>query len=171
MKKLSFILLVAVLLTSCQAAPTPSPAVATSVPATSVPIPTPTPADTEILADTVYNVVGIWYAENGVILDISKGYGAADLNISVYYTGEDPWSRFATATGKFEDGKLIYLTVDGDCAGTEQATYEIYILKHDGHVIGMMPKVVGDDPCATRKETLDHKLLEYVGVLFFTSKK
>lgn len=171
MKKLFFLLMVAVLLASCQTAPMPTPSAATSIPPTSAPVPTPTPADTEILADTVYNLVGIWYAENGVALHIDKGYGVADYFISIYLTGDDPWVRFATATGKFEDGKLIYLTVDGDCTGTEQATYEIYVVKHDGHVIGMRPKVVGEDLCTTRKDTLNNKLLEYVGVLFFTSKK
>jgi hypothetical protein len=171
MKKFFFLLMVAILLASCQAAPTPTLSISTPIPSTDIPVSTSTPADTEMLADSIYNVVGIWYAENGIFLDIKKGVGAADLTFSGYYTGQDPWWNFLKGTMKFENGKLTYLTVEGDCENAQQATYEIYVVKHDEHVIGIRPKVVGDDLCTTRKDTLDNKILEYVGILFFTSKK
>ena len=60
--------------------------------------------------------------------------------------------------------------MQGDCAEAQQATYEIYLVKHEGRLIGMRAKLVGADGCPNRMAFFGSNLLEYIGNLFFIGR-
>ena len=160
MKKTIFSLVIVILLAACQPAPTPCP---TAAPLATVP---PAPADTETLADSINMINGTWYAQNGVYFDFKSSGGA----YYIYDATATPWINRVTGTWGFENGKLSFLTTQGDCAEAQQATYEIYLVKHEGRLIGMRPKLVGEDGCLGRKTVFGSNLFEYIGNLFFIGR-
>jgi hypothetical protein len=138
MKKLTLSFLIVILLAACQPAPTPEP----------------TPIVTETLANSVSLVQGVWYDPGfgGQIMSINGSSGSSDLTFSVYNLTTSPYLHQGEGTAKFEDGKLTYLTDDGICIYSPQATYEIYIIKEDGFITSMRQKPVGSDNCAERAD-------------------
>jgi hypothetical protein len=138
MKKLTLSFLIVILLAACQPAPTP----------------VPTPIVTETLANSVNLVQGIWYDPGfgGQIMSINGSSESSDLTFSVYNLTTSPYLHQGEGTAKFEDGKLSYLTDNGICIYSPQATYEIYIIKEDGFITSMRQKSVGTDTCAERAD-------------------
>jgi hypothetical protein len=162
MKKMFFLLGMAVLLAACQPAATPCPPAAVAPAA-------PAPADTETLTDSISLVIGTWFMNNTGYLDIRGTGSATDLTYTIYNIAPDPWSPVDKGTMRFENGKLTYLTSQ-DCKDTAQATYDVYLVKHEGRVIGMRTKVVGEDTCVNRNVFINNQLLEYIGPLFFIGR-
>ena len=162
MKKI-LILCVVALLAACQSA-TPVAPVQETAPVPETPVPQPTATDTETLAESDVLVKGIWYSADGIFSEFKTG-SSSDLKMTLYLIAEerDPWEKYATATADFEKGKLTYLTVQGTCEDSQKATYEFYVVKHDGKMTGMRQKLVGEDACAGRKATSDGKFFKYVG--------
>jgi len=162
MKKI-LILCVVALLVACQTA-TPVAPVQETTPVPDTPVPQPTVADIETLAESDALVKGIWYSADGIFVQFVSG-SMSDLDMTMYVLSEerDPWENFATATADFENGKLTYLTVQGTCEDSQKATYELYIVKHDGKMIGMRQKLIGEDGCAGRKVASDGKFFKYMG--------
>lgn len=163
MNKLIFILVMFVLLAACQAAPTP-------VPPANLTTATPPPADTETLADSISLTIGTWFMNNTGYMDIRGTGSTTDLTYTIYNIEPDPWLPMVKGTMRFENGKLTYLTSHGDCQDAPQATYEIYLVKHEGRVIGMRPKSVREDVCPNRNAFINNQLLEYIGPLFFIGR-
>ena len=162
MKKV-FILLVVILLAACQSAPTAESVQATA-PIADTPVPQPTVADTETLAESDALVKGIWYSADGMFNEFKTG-SSSDLTMTLYLIaeGRDPWEKYATGAVDFENGKITYLDAKGTCENAQQATYEFYIVKHDGRITGMRQKLVGEDGCTQRKAAVDGKFFKYVG--------
>ena len=162
MKKI-LILCVVALLVACQSA-TPGAPVQETAPVQDTPVPQPTAADTETLAESDVLVKGIWYSADGMFIQFATG-SSADLKFTLYLIseGRDPWEKFGTGIADFENGKLTYLTAQGTCEDTQPAVYEYYIVKHEGKMIGMRQKLVGEDTCKDRKAATDDKFYKYVG--------
>lgn len=156
MKKM-FILIVVILLAACQS-------ITPGAPVPDAPAPQPTVADTETLAESDALVKGIWYSADGMFVQFATG-SSSDLKFTLYLISEnrDPWEKFGTGTADFENGKLTYLTNQGTCEGAQPAIYEYYIVKHEGKMIGMRQKLVGEDACKDRKAATDGKFYKYIG--------
>jgi len=162
MKKIFFLLVMVVLLAACQPAAPPCPPLSVAA--------NPPAADIETLADSISLVIGTWFMNNTGFLDIRGTGSAMDLTYTIYNIGPDPWLPMAKGTMRFENGKLTYLTSQGDCQDAQQATYAIYLVKNEGRVIGMRPKAVGQDACPNRNAFINNQLLEYIGPLFFIGR-
>jgi len=108
------------------------------------------PVITETLAESVDQVKGLWYVkhEGGAIVSLNGNGNSSELTFSLVYVPE--LGEMDTGTAKFENGKLTFLTSEGDCRNHSEATYEIYIVKQDGLVIGMRGKAVAPDSCGNR---------------------
>ena len=163
MKKMFFLLMIFALLSACQAAPTP---IAPTNPHT----PTPAPLDTETLADSIALIMGTWFMNNTGFVDIRGTGSSTDLTYTIYNISPDPWLPMVKGKMSFDNGKLTYLTSQGDCENNPQATYEVYLVRHEGRVIGMRAKVVGEDACPNRNVFINNQLLEYIGPLFFIGR-
>lgn len=114
-------------------------------------------------------VIGLWYAD-GLVLDYQLGRldpptGNADIVITLYWSRVDPWTEMGTGTARYENGKLTFLTNEGTCEGSAEATYEINAIVRNGKLIGMHPKVIGDDLCKDRKDTLNDRIIRRVNQL------
>jgi hypothetical protein len=125
------------------------------------------PKGTERPAKRSNELIGLWYAESGLLLDYQLGRldpatGNADITIALYWTRVDPWMEIGTGTARYENGKLIFLTNAGSCEGTAETTYEINMIIRNDKIIGMHPKVVGDDLCKDRKDTLNDRNIRRV---------
>jgi len=162
MKKI-LILCVVALLAACQSA-TPVAPVQATAPVPDTPVPQPTATDTETLAESDVLVKGIWYSADGMFIQFATG-SVSDLKFTIYLIseGRDPWEKFGTGTADFENGKLTYLTAQGTCEDAQPAIYEYYIVKHEGKMIGMRQKLVGEDNCLDRKAATDGKFYKYIG--------
>ena len=162
MKKI-LILCVVALLAACQSA-TPVAPVQETAPVPDTLVPQPTAADTETLAESDVLVKGIWYSADGMFIQFATG-SSSDLKFTLYLIseGRNPWEKFGTGTADFENGKLTYLTAQGICEDAQPAIYEYYVVKHEGKMIGMRQKLVGEDTCKDRKAATDDKFYKYVG--------
>ncbi|MBW6465195.1 MAG: hypothetical protein K0B06_01665 [Brevefilum sp.] len=112
--------------------------------------PASAPVITETLAESVEQVKGLWYMkhEGGAIVSLNGDGESVALTYSFVYV--PAMGEMDTGTAKFENGKLTFLTSEGECRNHSQATYEIYIVKQDGLVIGMRGKAVAPDSCPGR---------------------
>ena len=134
-----------------QAEPPPQP---TSAP------PASDPVLTETLAESVDQVKGLWFMKHkeGAIVSLNGDGNSVALTYSLVYA--PLMEELDTGTAKFENGKLTFLTSEGDCRNHGEATYEIYIVKQDGLVIGMRGEAVAPDSCPgrifTTREFLDY---------------
>jgi hypothetical protein len=134
-----------------QAEPPPQP---TSVP------PASDPVLTETLAESVDLVIGLWFMkhEEGAIVSLNGDGNSVALTYSFVYA--PVLGELDTGTAKFENGKLTFLTSEGECRNHGEATYEIFIVKQDGLVIGMRGEAVAPDSCPGRlfamREFLDY---------------
>ena len=162
MKKI-LILCVVALLAACQST-TPVAPVQETAPVPDTPVPQPTVADIETLAESDALVKGVWYSADGIFSEYKTG-SSSDLTMTLYLIseGRDPWEKYATGAVDFENGKITYLDAKGTCENAQQATYEFYIVKHDGKMTGMRQKLVGEDGCAQRKAATDGKFYKYIG--------
>jgi hypothetical protein len=108
------------------------------------------PVITETLAESVEQVKGLWHLKHGAggILSLNGDGDSVALTYSFVYVGA--MADLDTGTAKFENGKLTFLTSEGECRNHSEATYEISILKQDGLVIGMRGKAVAPDSCPGR---------------------
>jgi hypothetical protein len=88
--------------------------------------------------------------------------GNADLKITIYGTRVDPWTQMGTGTAKYENGKFTFLTNKVVCEGSAEAIYEITMIIRNDKVIGMHPKLIGDDSCIDRKNAFDNKIIRRV---------
>ncbi|MBI5943073.1 MAG: hypothetical protein HY864_01780 [Chloroflexi bacterium] len=125
------------------------------------------PAGIERPPKTGGEVFGLWYSETGLLLDYHLGRidvktGNADIAFTLHWTRADPWMQMGTGTAKYENGKFSFLTGEGACEGNAEATYEISLIVRNDKVIGMHPQVVGDDPCADRKDALNNRIIRRV---------
>jgi hypothetical protein len=112
--------------------------------------PASAPVITENLAESVEQVKGLWYMnlEGGAIVSLNGDGDSAALTYSFVYV--PAMGELDTGTAKFENGKLTFLTSEVDCRNHSEATYEIYIVKQDGLIIGMRGKAVAPDSCPLR---------------------
>ena len=124
-----------------QAEPPPQP---TSAP------PVSDPDITETLAESVDQVIGLWFMkhEGGAIVSLNGDGDSVVLTYSFVYV--PVMGELDAGTAKFENGKLTFLTSEGECQNHSEATYEIYIVKQDGLVIGMRGEAVAPDSCPGR---------------------
>jgi len=124
-----------------QSEPPPQP---TSAP------PASDPVITETLAESVDQVKELWFMKHkeGAIVSLNGDGDSVVLTYSYVYA--PVMGELDTGTVKFENGKLTFLTSEGDCRNHGEATYEIYIVKKDGLVIGMRGKAVAPDSCPGR---------------------
>jgi hypothetical protein len=92
--------------------------------------------------------------EGGAIVSLNGDGDSVALTYSFVYV--PAMGEMDTGTANFENGKLTFLTSEGDCRNHSEETYEIYIVKHDGLLIGMRGKAVAPDSCRGRTfETRD----------------
>jgi hypothetical protein len=108
------------------------------------------PVITETLAESVEQVKGLWYMkhEGSAIVSLNGDGDSVALTYSYVYV--PAMGEMDTGTAKFENGKLTFLTSEGECSNHSEATYDIYIVKQDGLVIGMRGKAVAQDSCPGR---------------------
>jgi len=126
MKKLALLMLVAALLAACQPVATPTPA--------------PTPAPVEALASSVSDLVGIWkVTPENVMIEFK-----ADGTFRVFAGSE----TLDDGAYTFDAGKISWGSTSG-CVN-KPATYEAYVTKQDGKLVGMRLQVVGSDNCSDR---------------------
>ena len=134
MKKLALFLFVAILLTACQPAATPQP---TAILVTEPPAPAPTSSPVEALADSVNDLVGVWWFAKIGLFEFK-----ADGTCRVFVNGDTA----AEMNYTFDNGKVTWGT-SGSC---KSATYEAYVARQDGKPIWLRMQVVGSDPCLDR---------------------
>ena len=139
MKKLALLLFVAILLTACQPAATPQP---TAIPVIEPPGPAPTSSPVEALADSVNDLVGVWwfakiglfeFKADGTCRVFVNGDTAAEMNYT-FDKGKVTWAASSTSSGC--DAKPV--------------TYEAYVARQDGKPIWLRMQVIGSDPCRDR---------------------
>jgi hypothetical protein len=132
MKKLMILLFITILLAACQSAAAP------------------TPVKKEALASLQPQLYGIWYEPTySIFIQFSGGLsgpGAAKV-----YQGLD--TLIATANFSFDAGKLIW--GKSDYCNDAPATYEITLILENDTVVAMRAKLIGDDACSGRKDTLN----------------
>jgi hypothetical protein len=109
-------------------------------------------------------LLGLWYSKDGQLMiytlaKLDLKAGITDININLYDTKQDPWLELGSATARYQDGKLTFLTNKGSCEGSPEVAYTINMVVYNGKMIGMRPALIGDDPCADRKETLDNQFI------------
>jgi hypothetical protein len=147
MIKFSFLVFVVILLVACQSSATPLlPSTQTPLPSpTSTQLPTPTPE--ESLAESVDDLVGIWWFPQGPIFIEMKADGTYRV-----------WDNSGTgnqAAGEFtfDSGKVTWVTSQPAC-NDRPATYEMYVMREKGKVVQIRMKVVGTDPCFARTDNV-----------------
>lgn len=128
-------------------APPPEPTTVSELPST------PTPAlSPEAPISSIEDVIGIWGIRwQG---DLYRMEFKADGFFWVGWEG----NRTGLAQGKYavEGNQLHFLAQDGSV----DAIYEVYVVKQDGKPVALRFVVVGEDPDANRKSTLDGKTLK-----------
>ena len=106
---------------------------------------------------------GSWYDESGVLRGIEGTMdfdtGNATIFMVAYDVLQDPWKRIGTSPAKYENGKLIFRSNKGFCENVGETTYEVSVIVYNDKVIGIHPRVIGDDLCAERKNTFDNQIL------------
>jgi hypothetical protein len=141
MKKVSFVLLIVILLTACQPAATPQP---TPILPTQTPAPTPTSAPVEALASSIADLTGQWWATGcPCFLEMQADY---TYRVWDNYSGTQAVGSFT-----LEDGKITWVTSQPTC-NDRPATYEAHVTKQDGirTLLRLVP--VGTDPCSARAD-------------------
>jgi hypothetical protein len=139
MKKLTLLLLVTILLTACQSAATPQPT-ATPIPPAVPPAHTPTSAPVEALADSVDDILGVWwFSQAGAKVEYK-----ADGTYRVFSSDE----TFDEGSYTFDAGKTTM--VNSTACKDQPATYEVYVTTQDGKPAWLRFQPVGSDPCETR---------------------
>jgi hypothetical protein len=132
MKKLTLLLLVAILLAGCQ------------IPAT----PQPTPAPVEALAGSTSDVIGVWWFTQASVMVELKLDGRYRV-----YVGSETQDE---GTYTFDAGKVSWVSTYGSCVD-KPATYEAYVTKQDGKPAWLRMQVVGSDLCSDRVWTFTGK--------------
>ena len=132
MKKLSLLLLVAALLTSCQPAATP--------------VPTPMSAPVESLAGSVSELVGTWWFTSAPMFVEIKADGT--YRVWDNYSGTQAEGNYT-----FDAGRVTWVTSQPSCVD-QLATYETYMTRQGGKIIQLRLQVVGSDSCDARAENL-----------------
>ena len=106
---------------------------------------------------------GAWYDESGVLRGIEGTMdfdtGNASMLMHAYYVLQDPWMTIGISPAKYENGKLIFRSNTGFCEDVGEAIYEVSVIVYNDKVIGIHPRVIGDDLCADRKNTFDNRIL------------
>ena len=106
---------------------------------------------------------GAWYDESGVLRGIEGTMdfdtGNASMLIHAYDVLQDPWKGPGTSSAKYENGKLIFQSNTGFCEDVGETTYEVSVIVYNEKVIGIHPRVIGDDLCMERKITFDDRIL------------
>ncbi len=106
---------------------------------------------------------GAWYDESGVFRGIEGTMdfdtGNASMLMHGYYVLEDPWMPIGVSSAKYENGKLILQSNTGFCEDVGETIYEVSVIVYNDKVIGIHPRVIGDDLCAERKNTFDNQIL------------
>ncbi len=130
MKKVAFILFIAMLLAACQS------------PATAQP-----PAPVETLATSASDFIGIWwYPKAGVKVEYK-----ADGTFRVY--GSEAIGELDKGNYSFDAGKLTTISTSSSCTDNP-ATYEVYVTRQDGNPVSIRLQVVGEDTCQSRAGVL-----------------
>lgn len=151
MKILTVSFFIAFLLIACQPAASTQqvPVQPTSIPPTSVPLMEPplppftsTPAAVEALAQSVDDLIGVWWFPQGPIFVELKPDGT--YRVWDNYSGTQAEGEYT-----FDAGKLTWVTSQPTC-NDQPATYEAYLSMLDGKPVQLRLKVVGTDPCGPR---------------------
>jgi hypothetical protein len=145
MNKLTFLLLVSILLTACQPAVTPQP---TTVPQIEPSAPTPASVSVETPAGSINDMFGVWwFTQAGLKLEIKT-----DGTYRVFSGSE----TIDEGNYTFDSGKITWVTGHPTC-GDQPATYEAYLTKQDGKPVWLRLQIVGSDPCHGRIDTTKGK--------------
>ncbi len=116
----------------------------------------PSPAvfiSSEVPISSLEDVIGIWrfrFAGEEYLMEFQ-----ADGFFRVGWEGNP--TGVAQAKYTVEEGLLSFMAVGG---GSAEATYEVYVTKQDGKPALLRFVLVGEDPDADRKESLDGKTLK-----------
>ena len=106
---------------------------------------------------------GAWYDESGILRGIEGTMdfetGNASILMVTYDVLQDPWKNIGMSSAKYENGKLIFQSNTGFCEDVGETTYEVSVIVYNDKVIGIHPRVIGDDLCAERKNTFDNQIL------------
>jgi len=106
---------------------------------------------------------GAWYDESGVLRGIEGTMdfdtGNASVLMHAYDVLQDPWKGPGTSSAKYENGNLIFQSNTGFCEDVGETTYEVSVIVYNDKVIGIHPRVIGDDLCMDRKNTFDDRIL------------
>ena len=156
MIKFSLLGFVVILLVACQSSATPLlPSNPTALPtSTQTPLPPPTstqlptPTAEESLAESVDDLVGIWWFPQGPIFIEMKADGTYRVWDTYSGTGTQAAGEFT-----FDSGKVTWVTSQPAC-NDRPATYEMYVIREKGKVVQIRMKVVGTDPCFARTDNV-----------------
>lgn len=124
MKKIILILLAVILLTACQP-----------------------PAPAEVPADSINDILGIWWFPQGGM----KVEFKADGTVRVF-SGSANIGTIDEGNYTFDAGKITF-TGSAAC-DVDPTTYEAYVTTEDGEPISLRLQVVGTDACADRAKAL-----------------
>lgn len=118
---------------------------------------------TERPPSSAAELAGVWYDETGVLnrilMDMNFETGNANVIVKAFYGHEDPWKKIGTTTAKYENGNLIFHLTTGFCEDVGEATYEVSMIVYNDKVIGIHPRLIGDDLCTERKNFFDDRIL------------
>jgi hypothetical protein len=121
---------------------------------------------TERAPASVAELDGTWYDETGVLHQISMNMnyetGNATAVLRPFYVLEDPWKKIGTTSAKYENGKLIFHLNRDFCEDVGETTYEFSVIVYNDKVIGIHPRLIGDDLCTERKNVLDDRILRNI---------
>jgi hypothetical protein len=121
---------------------------------------------TERPPSSAAELAGAWYDEAGVLhqtfLDMNYETGSATIVVKPFYVLEDPWKKAGTTSAKYENGSLIFRLARGFCEDAGDATYEFAVIVYNDKVIGIHPRLIGDDLCTERKNLFDDRILHSI---------
>ena len=143
MKKIALCMFVAILLTACQPAATLEPIPVSS---TEPPVPVPTSEPVEVLANSINDLVGVWwFPKAGVKVELK-----ADGTYRTFAGSE----TIDEGAYTFDTGKVTWETSTLYCIDNPTATYEGYVTRQDDKITSIRMQVVGSDLCSGRRDTL-----------------
>ena len=108
--------------------------------------PPPPPAAVETLADSINDMVGVWWYPKAAVQVEFKADGTSRTFASSETIDE--------GTFTFDSGKATWATSALYCVDNPTATYEVYVTTLDGNPVSIRMQVVGQDLCRGRADTL-----------------
>jgi hypothetical protein len=109
---------------------------------------------------------GVWYDEAGILRKISGSMnyetGVTNMFVTTFDVLQNPWKVIGKTSAKYNDGKLILESNRGFCEDVGATTYEVSVIVYNDQIIGIHPRLVGDDLCAERKNTFDNHIIRSI---------